>query len=190
MSAETKTRILESALAVFAERGADGGSMREVARRAGVNVATAYHHFGSKRELFLAIFREVGFVDTPVAVDEWPPEGGTPQESLEAILFGAWILMRGGSDVLRLAVAETMKGDEEVQAVFEVWQEQGDERIVQMLMRTGLANEQNAKARAWVVRQVIWATFIEELQYRPWSDEELTQFARDTSTALLEGGWA
>lgn len=184
----TKERILESALAVFAERGADGGSMREIARRAGVNVATAYHHFGSKRELILEIFRELGFVDAP-EVDDWPMPGGSPQESLEQLLFWSWLWMRSGTDVVRLAVMEAMKGDEEVLPVLKRWQVQGDARISKRLLEHGLADETNVERRTWTVRQVIWATFVEELMYKPWSDEELIRFSQESAAALLES-WA
>ncbi|WP_419907143.1 TetR/AcrR family transcriptional regulator [Hoeflea sp.] len=40
---------------LLAERGTDGFSMREVARRAGVAVAAPSHHFGSAKGLFTAI---------------------------------------------------------------------------------------------------------------------------------------
>lgn len=158
--------------------------MREVARRAGVNVATAYHHFGSKRELFLEIFRGLGFLDA-TDLDARTPAGATPQDTLASLLFWSWGWMRTGSDVVRLAVTEAMKGDEEVLPVFEEWQIQGDARIANSLLAHGLADETNVRARTWVVRQVIWATFVEELMYKPWPDDELVGFAQDAAAELM-----
>jgi AcrR family transcriptional regulator len=184
----TRQRLLETALSVFAEHGTDGGSMREIARRAGVNVATAYHHFGSKRELFLAIFRELGFLDAPYDTS-WVSADMDPRLVIEMVCQGAWVLMSSGADVLRLAIAELMKGDEDVRAVFGEWREQGDRYIERVLLESGLADEHDAERRGWVLRQIIWATFITQLDEGHFDAEQLAQRARDTATTLLEGSW-
>lgn len=51
--------ILEAAIAVMAEHGYHGTSVRDIAVRAGVSPAALYHHFGSKQEL-LATLMERG----------------------------------------------------------------------------------------------------------------------------------
>jgi AcrR family transcriptional regulator len=185
----TREKLLATALGVFAERGTDGGSMREIARRAGVNVAAAYHHFGSKRALFLAIFRELGFVDAPFDVSTISFEGQSPALRLETILLGAWVLMATGSDVVRLAVLETLKGDDEVRAVFNEWQVQGDAGIEQVLVRAGLATNANAPQRAWLVRQVIWGVFVEALMHGRLDADELRDKARTAAETLTRGAW-
>jgi AcrR family transcriptional regulator len=48
----TKDRILESALAVFAERGYDRATLSEITRRANANIAAVNYYFRSKRDLF------------------------------------------------------------------------------------------------------------------------------------------
>ena len=57
-SEETRRRILEAALALFAERGFEATTMRDVASRAGVATGAAYYYFGSKDELVLEFYRE------------------------------------------------------------------------------------------------------------------------------------
>lgn len=47
--------ILDSALAVFAERGYDNGSMREIAKGVGVSEPALYRHFPGKEALFLTL---------------------------------------------------------------------------------------------------------------------------------------
>jgi AcrR family transcriptional regulator len=54
---ENRARILEAAKRVFAERGASG-STDEVAREAGVGVATVFRHFPTKQELLAALLVE------------------------------------------------------------------------------------------------------------------------------------
>jgi AcrR family transcriptional regulator len=56
--AETKARVLRAATALFAERGFHGTKVRDIATRAGANVASAHYHFGSKRDLYVEVLRE------------------------------------------------------------------------------------------------------------------------------------
>ncbi len=51
-----RDRILDAAEALFAERGFDGVTLRQIASSAGVDVALANYHFGKKLELFNAVF--------------------------------------------------------------------------------------------------------------------------------------
>lgn len=46
------------AATLFAERGFHRTTARDVAERAGVNLAAANYHFGSKKALYLEVFRE------------------------------------------------------------------------------------------------------------------------------------
>jgi AcrR family transcriptional regulator len=55
---DLKTAILAQAAALVAERGADGVSLRELARTAGVSHAAPAHHFTDRRGLFTALATE------------------------------------------------------------------------------------------------------------------------------------
>jgi AcrR family transcriptional regulator len=50
----TRSKILETARAEFAEHGYVAATIRRVARRAGVDPALVYHYFGDKAGLFVA----------------------------------------------------------------------------------------------------------------------------------------
>jgi TetR/AcrR family transcriptional regulator len=52
-------RILEIAALEFAERGYAGARVDRIARRARVNKAMLYYHFGSKQALYRALLRQV-----------------------------------------------------------------------------------------------------------------------------------
>lgn len=53
LSADTRRELIEaSASEVFAERGYRGGSIAEIARRAGVSAPVVYDHFPSKADLY------------------------------------------------------------------------------------------------------------------------------------------
>ena len=53
---ETRTRILDSALRLFHERGFDQTTMRDIAAEAGVATGAAYYYFRSKEEIVMAFY--------------------------------------------------------------------------------------------------------------------------------------
>jgi AcrR family transcriptional regulator len=53
--------LLRAALRVFAERGVEGASMREVANEAGVVPGLLHHYFGRKEQLILEVIERYGF---------------------------------------------------------------------------------------------------------------------------------
>ncbi len=55
---QTRRAIVAAASEAFIDDGFEGASIDEIARRARVTKGAVYHHFASKAELFLAVFRE------------------------------------------------------------------------------------------------------------------------------------
>ncbi|MEW6267913.1 MAG: TetR/AcrR family transcriptional regulator [Thermodesulfobacteriota bacterium] len=55
----TKARILAAAQEVFAAKGFEGASTREIAARAEVNISSLHYHWESKERLYLAIFERI-----------------------------------------------------------------------------------------------------------------------------------
>ena len=53
-----RQEILDRAIEVFAERGADRTSLRAIAREVGVTHAALTHYFGSLEELLIAVYAE------------------------------------------------------------------------------------------------------------------------------------
>lgn len=70
---DLKSVILAQAAALVAERGADGMSLRELARAAGVSHAAPAHHFTDRRGLFTALATE-GFTLLAAALNDAKPE--------------------------------------------------------------------------------------------------------------------
>jgi AcrR family transcriptional regulator len=54
---DKKTHIIESAIELFAEKGFEGTSIRDLATKADVNVAMINYYFGSKEKLFECIVK-------------------------------------------------------------------------------------------------------------------------------------
>ncbi|WKG02711.1 TetR/AcrR family transcriptional regulator [Mycolicibacterium sp. HK-90] len=70
---DLKAVILAEAATLVAERGADGISLRELARAAGVSHAAPAHHFTDRRGLFTALATE-GFQLLTAALAEARPQ--------------------------------------------------------------------------------------------------------------------
>ncbi len=58
-SLEKRARLNSAGLALFGEKGYEGASIDEIARRAKLPVGTFYQHFRSKRQLLLALMDEL-----------------------------------------------------------------------------------------------------------------------------------
>ncbi|SPL88249.1 Transcriptional regulator, TetR family [[Actinomadura] parvosata subsp. kistnae] len=79
MSKPALDEILEAARQSFAERGFAATSIREIARRAGVDPALLLYYFGDKTDLFRAVVRpawevlreSTGFTDEHTLVTLW-----------------------------------------------------------------------------------------------------------------------
>jgi AcrR family transcriptional regulator len=81
----TRERILGAALALFAERGYEATTMRDVAREAGTSLGLAYRYFASKKEFALALYMRLAEES-----EEWAREGlvgGTVAERFEAAML-------------------------------------------------------------------------------------------------------
>ncbi len=54
---ETRWRLLQAAMEVFADEGYHAATTREICKRAGVNLASIHYYFGDKAELYREVFR-------------------------------------------------------------------------------------------------------------------------------------
>jgi len=58
-SPDTRERVLEVALELFAEHGYRGTSLRDIARRIGIKAPSLLHHFPSKEQLYVAVLDRI-----------------------------------------------------------------------------------------------------------------------------------
>ncbi|MEM7246722.1 MAG: CerR family C-terminal domain-containing protein [Acidobacteriota bacterium] len=57
MAADTKDRLIDAALALFAERGFGQVTIQDIAKRAGANIAAVNYHFGDKARFHAEVIR-------------------------------------------------------------------------------------------------------------------------------------
>jgi AcrR family transcriptional regulator len=112
-SVATKDRILDAAEALFMEHGYEATTLRAITALAGVNLAAANYHFGSKEELFQAVLTRRLDPMNQERLDrltrleaEAAPEPVVCEKILAAMFIPALRLARdparGGKDFLRL----------------------------------------------------------------------------------------
>ena len=56
---ETKEKLLQTAMELFAKHGIDGVSTRDLAKASGVNLCSINYYFGTKQKLYEAILDNV-----------------------------------------------------------------------------------------------------------------------------------
>ena len=74
MAADTKERILESALELFAQNGYLGTSMSDIADRLGITKAALYKHYAGKQEILDRIVERMNAMDYERAEEYEMPE--------------------------------------------------------------------------------------------------------------------
>jgi AcrR family transcriptional regulator len=111
----TRHRILQIALTLMSERGVDGTSMRDLASACGLNVASLYHYFPSKRELLEAVLMEHGFL--PVQARQPQQHNVTYDDKLAGLISDILTAMFEVDEFVRLMVGEAMRKEETARAV-------------------------------------------------------------------------
>lgn len=102
---ETRREILRAAEAGFATSGYAGATTRQVAGRAGVNVATLHYHFGSKEGLYRAVLDAAAAGQVPA-----PPDSGPSAERLATFVESLFEFGAARPALARLALLDRLAG--------------------------------------------------------------------------------
>jgi AcrR family transcriptional regulator len=121
---DTRRRLLESAGEVFAEKGFQAATVREICSRAGANLAAVNYYFGDKQRLYLEVvgYAHRGLSAQPAA--DFPP-GMPPAEKLrrfiEASLVGLDLDQQGPEWGRRLMMREMAEPSEACMALVDAF---------------------------------------------------------------------
>ena len=115
-AAERKDDVLDAAMIEFAERGLEGTSTEDIARRAGISQPYLFRLFGTKKELFIATvgrcFRET------LEMFQRAAEGKRGEEALHAIGAAYMVQLETDRTWLRAQMqAYAASDDPEIRAV-------------------------------------------------------------------------
>lgn len=132
--------VLESAVALFNERGYDGTSMDDIAKRLGVTKSAIYHHVAGKDELLrLATSRALD--ELFLVAQRVRDSGGPAVGQLESLVRGSvdvlvaqlpfvtlLLRVRGNTEIERVALAKRRQFDRIVAKLVKAAEKDGDIR--------------------------------------------------------------
>ena len=121
----TKDRILDVALDLFAKDGFDAVSVESIATAVGIKAPSLYKHYKSKRAIFLAILQKMQDADTSIAIEKDVPSQSITinEESYENVnledlrnyskqMFLYWTVEPFSSNFRKVLTLEQYKSDE------------------------------------------------------------------------------
>jgi AcrR family transcriptional regulator len=112
--ADQRGRILDAALALLADHGSAGMSMRRLATACDLNVATLYHYFPSKQALVRAAVARGALERLDAPAGPVAPAGAPVEERLAALLARLAQEMFADDARWRVLIAEALRGDDDV----------------------------------------------------------------------------
>ena len=102
-------RILDAAALEFAARGFAGARVDRIARRARVNKAMLYYHFGSKQDLYRTILRRM-FTSAAERLQGIAQSPGTPHDKIDQVIAALADLIRDHASFPAIMLREVAEG--------------------------------------------------------------------------------
>ena len=101
--------LLDAAAAMFAAKGYDGTSIRDIAGAVGMLPGSLYYHFKSKEDLLIAVYRKVvarfeAAIDTALGTT-----GDDPWQAIEAACAAHLSILLDGGDYARIVNPEFVR---------------------------------------------------------------------------------
>jgi AcrR family transcriptional regulator len=182
----TKTRILETAIELFNERGTRGVTTNHIAAALGISPGNLYYHFRNKAEIIRAIFAQmhgVGLREYREINDERGPGNmAAMEETFLMIQRFNWRFR-----FFKRELAALVQSDPELKAQFVVSNRQHLVIVASALdagIAEGFLRELPARQRELLAEQ-IWLTALFWLNYLEVGGEEVTEATLLRGTELL-----
>lgn len=184
MTAEGRERIIDTALRLFAERGNQAVSIRDIATEAEVSPALIPHHFGSKAGLVAAVDAQVsGMFDHLSGALEEP-------SSLAAVLAEQFPT---NPHLVAYVRRSLIDGSDTGRAIFREWYAKTVE-LMDGLVSTGAARpteDPTMRAALLLSNDLAWLMLHEHigdvLDVDPLSTEGVTRWAHEAMDAYTHG---
>lgn len=85
---DTRQEILDAAAIEFSEKGYEGTSLRDIAKRVGIKPPSIYNHFKSKNEILSAFLQNAGTLLFDYCTEAMESAAPEPRAQLEAFVVG------------------------------------------------------------------------------------------------------
>ena len=184
---ERRRQLLVAARKLFSERHYGAVSLDEIAAEAGVARGLINHYFGTKRDLYVEVVREMVRVP-PLPVPEYVAGEGTRARVSQAI--DRWLEMtsRNRGTWLDSVRSQGGLGDPEIAAVFEEAREDAAKRMIAIL---GLGPvEEVAPERLAMMRAyggLAEAATVQWLDHGRLNREQVHELLVESATRMAEG---
>jgi len=142
----TAARILDAAEALFAERGYEGTTLRDVAARVGIRNPSLYNHFASKESLYAAVL-ERGIGPLLEVLSESVETGSAAFRDSSPIVERMMELLSQRPNLPRLVLHETLAGGQRLTPMLRDW-------IVPIFARAHEMVEAGPAAERWTADRI------------------------------------
>ena len=187
---DTRTKILQAALQLFAKRGYDGTTTKDLARSAGVAEGTLFRHFANKKAILVEVATE-GWVDILTDLLTELSEMGN-YKAVAQVMRRRLLNMRKNSDLMRVCFVEAQYHPELKESIqAEVIDKMTDvaEAFFETAMERGIYRQMNPKIVAKVFLGIFAiAGFSEQTILDPnASPQAMQEMAEGISDIFLRG---
>ena len=187
---DTRTKILQAALKLFAKHGYDGTTTKDLARSAGVAEGTLFRHFANKKAILVEVATE-GWVDILTDLLTELSEMGN-YKAVSQVMRRRMLNMRKNSDLMRVCFVEAQYHPELKESIqAEVIDKMTDvaEAFFETAMERGIYRQMNPKIVAKVFLGIFAiAGFSEQTIVDPnASPQAMQEMAEGISDIFLRG---
>lgn len=180
---DARDRIVEGALTVFAQRGFDGATTREIAKEAGVSVGLIHHHFSDKGTLWQLVGSRISeeFVEAMAGTTDAAQQGAT--QGLRTVMAAYMDYWRTHPRALRFQLWRVLGAPEEERKA-------RSQSLNQMFVPFFEALQKTGQVRDDVPPGLLMVTLGGLVQYFLHSDVETNDALAVTGAAPLDHGQA
>jgi AcrR family transcriptional regulator len=187
---DTRTKILQAALKLFAKRGYEGTTTKDLAKSAGVAEGTLFRHFNNKKAILIEV-ATAGWVDILTDLLTELSEMGS-YKAVSQVMRRRMLNMRKNSDLMRVCFVEAQYHPELRESIqSEVINKMTDvaEAFFETAMDKGIYRRMNPKIVAKVFLGIFAiAGFSEETIMNPdASPKAMQEMAEGISDIFLRG---
>ncbi|MBI2424446.1 MAG: TetR/AcrR family transcriptional regulator [Candidatus Hydrogenedentes bacterium] len=138
---EAETKLLESALQLFSEKGYEGTSIREIIEGAGVTRPVLYYYFENKEDLFKRLVQS-RFSSVVAQIEEVIRQTQSCRERLIGAICQSFLLSEEHPEALRLILQVFFSPPQQGPSLDKNQMMRQRFRLIEHIMRDGLENEE------------------------------------------------
>ena len=149
MQEDTRERLLDSAMTLFAARGFYGASLANIADELGLTKQALLHHFGRKEKLYAEILARIS--DRMLAViDEAQAGDGAPADQLESALLSLYRLFLHSPQEARIIMRELLDSERRADEVHSWYLKPFLDQLVDMTLSSSAKKMDRTEALALI----------------------------------------